>query len=226
MCFTPQVSFTIFAIEFILGMMVLWRTPKGKYRGTYILSALILFCLGLYQFSQFGLCTSSDINFWGRLGFLAYNILPALGLHLAYSLTNNNKRSLYAIYSFPIFFGLAALFLKNFVTRAECSTVYIIVDHVWSQMWANIYGIYYFLFIILMALVIWDAIKKERNNQRRKIFWAGLTGLLVFTVPTFILVILLPSLKVAFPSILCEFGILFAIFLFYMIGLIEKSKYK
>jgi len=226
MCFTPQVSFLIFAIEFILGLIVLWKTPKGKYHGTYVLSALILFCLGLYQFSQFGLCTFNDINLWGRMGFLAYNILPALGLHLAYSLTNSNRRSLYAIYAFPIFFGLAALFLKNFVTSAQCSTVYVIVEHVWTPLWQNIYGVYYALFTILMAIVLWDAIKKERTVQRRKILWAGLAGLIAFTVPTFVLIILLPALKLAFPSIFCEFALLFAIFLFYMIGLIEKSKSK
>ena len=226
MCFTPQVSFTIFAIEFILGLIVLWKTPKGKYRMTYILSAIILFCLGLYQFSQFGLCMFSNINFWGRFGFLAYNILPALGLHLAYSLTNKKNHSIYAIYAFPIFFGLAAVFLKGFITSAECSTVYVIVNHAWSGLWTNIYGIYYALFIVLMAMVLWETIQKERNSQKRKILRTGLFGVLVFTIPTFVLVILLPELKIAFPSILCEFALLFAICIFYMIELIEKNKYK
>jgi len=169
------------------------------------------------------LCISLDANFWGRFGFLAYNILPALGLHFAYSLTNRKNLSIYLVYSFPIFFGLIAVLSKDFVARVECSTIYIIVDHSWSVMWGNIYGLYYAFFIVLTALVFLDAIKTEKNKQQKKIFKVGLIGILAFTVPTFILVMIFPALNIAFPSILCEFAVLFAIFLFYMIGLIEKS---
>jgi len=228
MCFTPQVSFLIFTIEWILGFIVLHKAGKARERRVYSLSALILFLLGFYQFTQFMLCVSGKADLWGRMGFLAYNFLPLLGFHLAAALTRNRQylEKVKYYYIIPAFFSLFPLLSPGFIGKAECSAVFIVVEHSWNALWAWSYAVYYFLFIVLAALMLWNAVKAEKSKGRRRVMAAGLSGMLAFTVPAFILIIILPALKIAFPSILCEFALFFAISVFWMMHLMEESGHK
>jgi hypothetical protein len=225
MCFTPKISFMIFAIEWILGFLVLFKSyrTRKENKKAYNLSAIILFCLGLYQFTQYMFCTSGNVDLWSRIGFLAYNLLPALGLHLAVVLTNNKQyfKKIKWYYLIPLAFSSYPLLSRNFLSNAECSTYFIIAEHSWSNAWAMGYMLYYSLFIILSALMLWDAISKAKGNGK-KALTASLVGILAFTIPVLVLIILLPQLKIAFPSILCEFALLYGICVFVMIYFLEK----
>jgi len=221
MCFTPQISFTIFAIEWILGFIVLYKSFKAKRKTAYELSALLLFLLGFYQFTQYMLCTSLNYELWGKMGFLAYDFLPAIGFHFAYSLIGKTPRNMYLVYVLPTLFALIALLNPAFVSKAECSTVFIIVTHSWDRLLSALYGLYYTLFIV-MTLLIYKGIGKMKSPRERKAATIGFYGTIAFTLPTLILIILLPQLNIAFPSIYCEFALIFAISVFYMIRALES----
>ena len=222
MCFTPAISFAIFAIEWILGLIVLWkRRNAGRFKEAYGIAACILFFLGFYQFTQ-GMFCLGNVQLWGLAGFLTYTFLPAMGVHFAYVLLGKKDRKMYWIYSFPILFSLIAVLTPNFVKIASCSRYFIVAQHSWSDLLRWIYGIYYFGFIIYTAYLCSQESKRDRKD--RKMVMAGLVGIFAFTIPTFILIILFPALEIGFPSILCEFALLFAVCLFYMIHLIEKKK--
>jgi len=223
MCFTPTISFTIFAIEWILGFMVLGkRKNAGKFHEVYILAAYLLFFLGFYQFTQGMFCISGDYAFWGLAGFITYTFLPAMGLHLAYVLIGNRDRRLNLIYFFPGLFSIIAVLTPNFVSMGSCSSYFIVANHSWNVALGWIYAFYYFGFIVYSAYLY--NLESRKGKKDWNIVMTGLIGILAFTIPTFILLILFPALKIGFPSILCEFALLFGICVFWMIHLIEKQR--
>ncbi len=223
MCFTPTVSFSIFVIEWILGFLVLSRRPSGRFREAYNIAALLLFFLGFYQFTQFMFCTSGDYQLWGTAGFLTYTFLPAMGVHFAYSLAGKWKGSLYGLYFLPAAFSLIAGLTPGFVSVAGCSRYFITARHSWDGLVVWLYVLYYFGFILYTAYFY--IAESEKMRKDRKILRAGFLGIMAFTIPTFVLITVFPALNIMFPSVLCEFALLFAIFIFYMIGLIEKSNH-
>jgi len=219
MCFTPSISLSIFLIEWVLGFIVLSKRPKNALRKMYTLAAVLLFFLGAHQFTQFMFCVSGDFELWGTLGFLAYNFLPAIGLHWAHALIKR-KAGMFYVYFLPVIFSLIAIMTPNFVREAGCSSYFITAEHSWTGIIAGIYDMYYFGFIIYTAYLMFKAYMAKGKDW--KIVRVGFIGILAFTVPTFILVEVFPSLHIMFPSILCEFAVLFALCLFYMIYLLEK----
>lgn len=219
MCFTPTISFTIFAIEWILGFIVLsWMPKKGNVRAVYGLAAVILFVLGFYQFTQYMFCISGNFILWGTIGFLTYNFLPAIGVHFGHSLLKK-KSNIVWIYVIPIVFSFIAILTPNFVSMGSCDRYYITVEHSWHDTMSLLYGAYYFGFIAYMIYLLNFELKKSKSDSAALV---GLIGILSFTIPTFILVIIFPALNIAFPSILCEFALLFAISVFWMISIIDK----
>jgi hypothetical protein len=223
MCFTPTISFTIFAIEWILGFMVLGkRKNSGRFHETYSLAAYLLFFLGFYQFTQGMFCVSGDYAFWGLAGFITYTFLPALGLHFAYTLIGKKDRKLSWIYFIPALFSIIAVLTPNFVSIASCSSYFIVSIHSWSNLMGWIYSAYYFGFILYVAYLF--NLESRKGKKDWNVVMTGLIGILAFMIPTFILLILVPALKIGFPSILCEFGLLFGICVFWMMHLMEKQR--
>ena len=226
MCFTPPVSFATFAIEWILAFIVLSRINKNpKDKKIYLLGAVLLFLLGLYQFTEFMLCITNGIYFWATAGFLAYNFLPALALHLSLILTKakTEKKHIFLIYIIPIVYSIYAIISPNFTASATCRPLFIYVERGWDPMTAWIYEAYYFLFILISTLIFSKAIKKAQTKHEKKILILGASGLLGFTIPTLILLLILPDLGIIFPSVYCHFAIIYAILLFYLIRQIEKK---
>ena len=108
MCFTPTVSLTTAIIEWVIATFILFRYKKSVFSR---FMALFIFILGFYQFSEYMLCTSGNVELWAKLGFISYTFLPALGLHFILSYTKNkfNKAWLYA----PVAIIILVVILKN-----------------------------------------------------------------------------------------------------------------
>src|SRR3989339_540354 len=78
MCYNPTVSLTTAIIEWTFAILIPWKYPKNRVR---YFSSILMFFLGLYQFTEFMFCKTNQPDLWMRLGFLAYSLLPAIGLH-------------------------------------------------------------------------------------------------------------------------------------------------
>ena len=219
MCFTPIVSFLTFAIELVMSIWVFTRNPK---KPLYKVAALILFFLGAYQFSEFGLCTFNDKFFWARFGFIIYTMLPALGVHLAYALKGSRKK-IWQVYILPVLFIAIAAIDSSFVKSAECAKYFVKNSFNLSPFLTRSYFLYYGSFIVAACVLLIDFILEENNRKKRRIYVLGLLAALSFTLPTFVFVLMLPSFNIYFPSILCHFAIFFAIMVTYIIYLIEKK---
>ncbi len=211
MCFTPFVSLTTAIIEFAVATFILIKYKKYL---VPVFSAILIYVLGFYQFTEFMLCSSSNPFLWAKIGFITYTFLPAIGLHFILRLAKNKKYNK-LIYLIPIFFAIIAITTSNFITKASCSKVFVIVQNVLaSQNYTNLfplYLIYYIGSILIMVIILFTLIKKERNNLDKKIEGLWLMAVLIATLIPIILIFILPALKIKFPSIYCEFALLFTI---------------
>ncbi|MBA7608458.1 hypothetical protein ES703_15635 [subsurface metagenome] len=211
MCFTPFISLTTAIIEFAVATFILIRYKKYL---VPVFSAILIYVLGFYQFTEFMLCSSGNPFLWAKIGFITYTFLPAIGLHFILRLTKNKKYNK-LIYLIPIFFAIITIITPNFILKASCSKVFVTVQHVLaSQNYANLfpfYLIYYIGALIFMGMLLFILIKKERNKLDKKIeeLWF-MAGLITILIPL-ILILILPALKIKFPSIYCEFALLFTI---------------
>jgi hypothetical protein len=211
MCFTPFISLTTAIIEFAVATFILIKYKKYL---VPVFSAILIYVLGFYQFTEFMLCSSSNPFLWAKIGFITYTFLPAIGLHLILRLAKN-KRYNKLIYLVPIFFAIITIITPNFIIKASCSKVFVTVQNVLaSQNYAGLfpfYLIYYTVSILTMGILLFVLIKKERNKLDKKIerLWF-MAGLITILIPI-ILILILPALKIKFPSIYCEFALLFTI---------------
>ncbi len=211
MCFTPFVSLTTAIIEFAVATFILIKYKKYL---VPVFSAIFIYVLGFYQFTEFMLCSSGNPFLWAKIGFITYTFLPAIGLHFVLRLTKNKKYNK-LIYLVPIFFAIITIITSNFIIKASCSKVFVTVQNVLaSQNYANLfpfYLIYYIGSIVFMGILLFVLIKKERNKLDKKIegLWFT-TGLIAILIPV-LLILILPALKIKFPSIYCEFALLFTV---------------
>lgn len=212
MCFTPIISLTTAIIEFFIATFILIFYRKYLINKFFI---TLIYFLGLYQFTEFMLCISNNPALWAKIGFISYTFLPAIVVYyiLKY-IGKKDKKYFIAVYLIPIFFSILALTMSNFISRAECSQFFVIGQNMLysiSPFLSAIYGLYYYGSIILSSILILKKIFKEKNKIKRKIDISIFLAILISLVPALILIIILPSIFPMFPSIYCEFAILFSI---------------
>lgn len=226
MCFTPTISITTAIIEFVVATFILFYFKRSLVTKFF---AAVIYLLGFYQFTEFMLCTSNSPILWAKLGFMTYTFLPAIGLHFALKL-NSYKKNLGLIYLIPILFNLIALFKEDFISGSSCSSFFIIISYsffnsynILQSIISKFYLLYYFGFIA-MALYFFFKKYQKTKSKRRKFALIVLIFIIVITIALpVILVLILPSLKIMFPSIYCEFAILFTITAVYTSYVYSKS---
>jgi len=231
MCFTPTISLTVAITEFILATILLLAFPKTTLRN---FSAVLIYILGFYQFTEFMLCTSGSPFFWARLGFMTYTLLPAVGLNIALKFTNRKPNYLhyFLIYIIPAIFWILALSFRM-ITSASCQTFFVEVQSLFNQAGAipnnllfMIYTLYYLSFIVVSCLLFYLHFRKEKNKIKKQIDLAYIFGVFLMTVPTMVFLVIFPFLNTRFPSVLCGFAIFVAITSFIAVYLESKLNKK
>lgn len=227
MCFSPQISLITALVEFLLVAVILIRFRKSLV-SRFI--AIIIFFLGFYQFTEFMLCSSTNIDLWIRLGFVTYTFLPALALHAVLKLLRPKHKFLF-LYLPPIIFSAIALLYKGFVISGVCHSIFISVNtvffsHDFHAVFSIIYGAYYAGFIFLASLFAAKQIIREKDKFRKRLLVIGLAGVLLATIPAFTFVIIFPYFRIMFPSVYCEFALLAAIAGYIVSYMHYKHKFK
>lgn len=225
MCFAPKVSLTTAIVEFLIATYILLRSKVS-----FVVKFLVIFIylLGFYQFTEFMLCTTGEAELWGTLGFLTYNVLPAVGLHFSIR-CRGKKFNNWILYIFPIVFALTAVFTKDFVVEGTCSTVFVIVRTLFyrsvGSIWLTFfYWFYYFGYIFTASLLLLEGAIKEKSRKIKTLYIVALLAVVLSLGPAFIFIVLFPSLGMMFPSIYCEFAFLFSIAALVGVYLDEKIK--
>ena len=226
MCFTPTISLSVAVIEFILATTLLFSFPKTTLRN---FSAALIYLLGFYQFTEFMLCTSGNPIFWAKLGFIAYTFLPAIGLHTALRFVNR-KPNYFIIYSIPLIFGALAFYFPV-ILSASCQTFFVEVRNIFNQagdslnaILFSIYEIYYFGFIFATCLLFYLDFRSNKNKRKKKIDIIEISGILLMTIPTIVLLVIFPYLGKRSASVLCGFALSVAITSFIVVYLESKIR--
>ncbi|MBW2974568.1 hypothetical protein KY366_02520 [Candidatus Woesearchaeota archaeon] len=210
MCFSPHVSIITSLVEFAIGTIILLRFRRSIVSR---FTALFIFILGFYQLTEFMLCTSDNFVLWGSLGFIAYTLLPAVGLHFALRLIHSKRKPL-PLYVPALIFAMLPLSQERFVTGGTCHAVFITVRNILlnpGNVLFFIYFLYYFGYISIACCLIWNRCKKERNRMRRRLYLIGISAVLISTLPALLFIAIFPAYRIMFPSIYCEFALVFAI---------------
>ncbi len=229
MCFTPFVSLLTAIIEFAVATIILI-----KYKNYLVpaFSAILIYSLGIYQITEFMLCLTNNPFLWAKLGFITYTFLPAIWMHFALRFLKKPKNKFYIklIYFPPIVFSIIALLKDNFITGASCERVFVIVKTIFVDSTfyeiSNLYLIYYFGYILFILILFIKAIKTDKNDLNQKInkLWA-VAGTITILLPV-LLILILPSLSIQFPSIYCEFSLGFALVAYFGSYLYDRKKKK
>lgn len=214
MCFNPTVSIVTAITEWVLSVLIIFKYPFAKMR--YLASALMIF-LGLYQFSEFMLCKTAQTELWVRVGFVAYTILPAIGLHTMLKLLKIKTRYIW-VYVIPATYIILSIITPNFVREAKCYDLFVTARNtlfsfggVAQTISYGIYTAYYFGFILAASLLGVKKYLKEKNYLKQKIYLTFPLAVFLMSFPTFLIIIIFPALNIQFPSILCHFALLFAL---------------
>lgn len=214
MCYTPSVSIGTAIVEWILAIILPLKYNQSKVR--FFMSALMIF-LGLYQFTEFMLCRTNQADLWMRLGFMAYTVLPAIALHSSVYYFKI-KLNIFWIYIIPFIYIIIAATTPNFIAEAKChaifvsthNTIFSFTDPIKLTSFI-IYIAYYFGFILWCCLIGIKAYLKEKNHKKQKLFLILPLAIFLMSFPTFLLLIVFPTLNVRFPSVLCHFALLLAL---------------
>lgn len=212
MCYTPTISLATAILEFAIAGYIFFR-----YRLTTYTKFIIpfIFLLGLYQLSEFMLCLTGHSRLWVTAGLIIYTFLPPIALHFVIRYTRIKLPYWQLIYVLPITFSLIALLINNFVIAGSCSSVFILAQTLFSQSvtmpLTAIYWFYYFGYIMLTVILLLGARKRTISKIKKRIYLIGVLSILITLLPPLILVIILPSLGLKFPSIYCQFALLFAV---------------
>ena len=229
MCFTPKISFVTAAIEFAVAGCIFFRFSKSIV-ARFV--TLFIFILGFYQFTEFMMCTSGNFMLWGKMGFITYSFLPAVGLHFILSYTNveffKKVWSKALLYMPMIIFIAMAVLDSNFVVSGSCSLFFVSVRNYFQNLGENplatiSYVLYYFGYIITICIILAYKIFKEKNKKLNNIYLIILVTTLLAIFPPLILIIIFPSLGYQFPSVYCQFSVLYSVFA--IIGVYMNDKF-
>ena len=212
MCFTPTISLSTAILEFVVATFILIYFKRSRVN---LFFAIFLYFLGFYQFSEFMLCASGNAFLWAKIGFITYTFLPAIGLYSVLRIINRDSKShkLALIYLLPVIFSLIVIFSSNFIIKGECNKFFVEVKTMFSFLPGLLifYFIYFFGFLLLICIFLWEGIIREKNKIKKKIEINILVAVILSLFPAVILISIIPSLSVMFPSIYCKFAVLFAI---------------
>jgi hypothetical protein len=227
MCFTPIVSLSTAIFEFAVATFILIHYRKSNISKAII---ILIYCLGLYQFSEFMLCSSNNPVSWAKIGFIAYTFLPALGLKTFLKYTGKKQNDL-LIFIIPVIYSIFAVTKANFILESSCEKYFIIVK---NMFWASpnvipmiLYSCYYFGFIGYICYLIINHYATTQNKIKKLrdlFFFIGISISLIFAL---VLLFIFPALSISFPSVYCHFAIFFAVCTligFYLDNKINKKK--
>ncbi len=204
-CFSPPVMLATFIIEIALAIFVIFKYKLNEV-GKLAVATLVL--LAVFQLAEYNVCAAGWIDaMWAsRIGYVAITILPALGIHLAYSLAGEKYRPL-VVPAYLSAAAFAAFFLFVGLSGHSCLGNYAIFQVAPGASW--LYSLYYYGWILVG---IWLCARLGSAKTQTTLYGLGF-GYLAFLLPTATANLLNLETISGIPSIMCGFAVLYAIVL-------------
>ena len=198
-----------------------------KYKDSSLSKAFILFVymLGVYQLTEFMICTSSMPLLWAKLGFITYTFLPAVGLFACL----NKNRMRFAVLIVPVVISLFSIMLDGFVVEATCGTFFIFVNHFLFNQLNTIpmiaYIGYYAAYIALWSYLSYRKYQRYKNtdNVKKNINIWIMVGIPLILVVSLLLLFVFPAMSIILPSIYCQFAIAYSVLILIVYYLDSKK---
>ena len=202
-CFTPLVSLTTFAIEFAFAFYTLIKYRKTLF-GKLAITTLIF--LGIFQLAEYNICKVGYVASWTAIGYMAITFLPVLGVHMISLMT---KKTFWVPIGYVIaaITDLAMIFTIKLFSTPSCPGNFVIFNSPVS-IFNVAYRIYYYGFIAIGLLMLCKAIIENQKNKKIAVWM--ILGYASFLIPTMVVYIYEKTTRVAVPSIMCGFALLFA----------------
>ena len=199
-CFSPPVMIATFVIEAFLAVYIYIKRKPNLFNH---LAVAMIVLLSLFQLAEYYICNGKYSLFWMRFGFIVITMLPPLGIHLVALIT---KRRVHLGIGYPVMIAFILIFalVPGSLDNAYCGGNYIIFTA--NLMLMSIYGAYYFGFLFFG---IFEALRYLRRNKSSALRWL-LVSYISFIFPMGLVYIALPNTRLAVPSVMCGFAIIFA----------------
>lgn len=186
----------------------------------------ILFLLAVFQLAEYFVCGGIGGNAltWSRIGFVAITILPALGIHLLYTIAGKGWNNLIgSVYGMTIAWIVLFAVSEKVFSGHVCAGNYVIFQV--KPAVSYLYTLYYYFWLIFGAYLcirFSENLKDDKSKKALLLFGLGYATLLV---PTATLNLLKPETLSGVPSIMCGLAIVLAgILTFSVMPLIAKQR--
>lgn len=172
----------------------------------------MLVALGSFQLAEYMVCGGLGISGldWARFGYVAITLLPALGIHMLYTIAGKKagtivKTAYATCAAFVTFYIIGAGALNGHT----CYSNYAVFDTMHSS---NVpFGLYYYGWLFVGVYFAW--IWSNEMPRHRRALQAMAMGYAAFILPTTFFNIIDPSTVKGIPSIMCGFAVIFAVVL-------------
>lgn len=206
-CFSPPVMVATMFIETLGMLWVLWR-----YKHTTIsrLIAAVLFFLAVFQLAEYMVCERAEVFSsltWAKIGFASISVLPALGMHLAFTLAKKQAKLLVTIgYLIAVAFSIFFLTAGHGIAADQCAGNYVIFKMMPGAVY--LYAAYYYVWIVAAMVFAYSASQKKLKHKRALHYLA--LGYASFIIPTTVVNLVNPATISGIPSIMCGFAVILA----------------
>jgi hypothetical protein len=207
-CFSPPIMVATCIIELTLLAYTTWRYQFDKL--TRLVIALLFF-LATFQLAEFRVCRGYfGLAQWSHVGYAAITLLPPLGIHILYTISNRSKKPLmYAAYfSAFVFVGIFAL-TANSLTGHQCLGNYVMFQV--NPSLTRFYGVYYYGWVLISMLLGIKLAEKIKDKRRKQALYGFVLGNSAFLIPTTTVNLLNHATLRGIPSIMCGFAVILAI---------------
>lgn len=203
--FNGIISLLIACVELLLFVNLLFFSKKNKENKIAITIIALLF---FYQIMEFMICyIGLNYQFVIYSAFAGITFLPPLTLYFILVFIKNESKWNKLIFLPAFLFVVYYLIVIEKFAVTHCTVLYAM----YSYPLGDLYGVFYYLPILITIVLLAKSSKKENEVKRKVLKKILLYGYLLTFLPALILVLFIPDLVNAAESILCKFAFILAV---------------
>ena len=150
-----------FITESILLLYVLFRYKITLFARV---ASVLIFCLAMFQLSEYQICGNKDFELWAAVGFTSITFLPVLGYHLI-SIITEKRKMLVPLYAMTFVVATVVVLSESSIVGAVCTENYLVF--IAGNSWWWVYTIFYFGVLLLGIVHGLSYLKKKVHRLER-----------------------------------------------------------
>jgi hypothetical protein len=210
------ISLLIACTELVLIINLLAFAEKNRVNKLIFLQLFLLFA---YQLLEFLICyVGLNTYIFIYLALFLISFLPPLGLYIVLNFWQFDNKLNKFIFLPAVFFVFYFPIVLDELAVTKCTVLYAAYNYPLG----DLYGLFYYILIILTVYFLITKIKKSKDIQRQKLSKILVTGYLLTFIPGLIAAVIYPNFIEMIESILCKLSFIIA-FSFSLFALKNKN---